>query len=262
MKVVAIVQARMRSTRLPGKVLKDLAGHPMLYHVVTRIQTSTRVDEVIVATSNSDADRQIVSFAEKYGISTFTGSEYDVLDRYVNAARHVSADQIVRITGDCPLIDPATISETVDLHLANDADYTGNLARRTLPRGLDVEVVSVQVLQRIHQMKLRPHHREHVTAFIYENPDRFRIQHFMARGKLRRPDLRLTVDTREDMLLLDKIYRCLYIPDTIVDVAKVIEWLDAKPLWRSINLRSEEEHLFRNVTAGVQQVKLPDTEEV
>ena len=256
-RVVAIIQARMRSTRLPAKVMVEIGSSPMLFHVVDRVRRATCVDEVIIATSDTDPDRQIVSFAQDIGVRTFAGSETDVLARFVGAATMANADLIVRVTGDCPLIDPFIIDETFKVHINGGADYTGNLARRTLPRGLDVEFVSKAALQQVLRMGLEPHHREHVTPFIYENAELFRIEHFEVEGRLRRPDLRLCVDTEEDLVLVREIYRRFYKYGQIVDVRNVIDWLDSEAEWARVNAQAEAGHLSRNERDGVVQVKLP-----
>ncbi len=256
MNVATIVQARMGSQRLPGKVLMDISGRPMLFHVVERLRQANSAGEVVVATTTSEADQEIVSFARDVGVKSFVGSEMDVLERFVLAAEVERADLVIRVTGDCPLIEPTIVDEMVHAHLASGADYTGNLARRTLPRGLDAEVVATQVLRRIHRMDLEPRHREHVTPFIYENPASFRVHHFEVQGKLRRPELRLCVDTHEDLLLMREIYRRFYLPGQVVDISAVIRWLDVEPQWRHVNIDAEQEHMLRNAAEGIRQVKL------
>ena len=261
LRVVAIIQARMRSTRLPGKVMLDIASRPMLFHVVDRVRQAACADEVIIATSDSETDQQIVSLARDLGVRSFAGSETDVLTRFVDAADMAKADIVIRVTGDCPLIDPAIIDETFDAHMDSGADYTGNAARRTLPRGLDVEIVSTEALRRVLRIASEPRHREHVTSYIYENSQQFRIEHFEVEGHLRRPDIRLTVDTLEDLRLVREIYRRFHRPGQIMDVRGVIEWLDTHPSWAGINTQAEQEHLLRNERQGIRQVTLPGADQ-
>ncbi len=254
--IVAIVQARMGSTRLPGKTLARISDKSMIAHVVDRLEYSKHLAKVVVATSTTEDDQRIVEHMRTLGKQVFSGSETDVLDRYVQTANAVGSDLIVRITGDCPLIDPDVIDEMIEFHLSQQADYTGNLARRTLPRGLDAEVFSVQALMMAHEFAEKPYQREHVTPYFYENPDRFRVASYEVTGELRRPDLRLCVDTQEDLDLLREIYRHFYEPGEIVEVRNVIHWLDENPYWRDHNLAAEKEHLSRNVKDGVQQTIL------
>lgn len=260
MKIDAIVQARMGSSRLPGKTLLKIGDQTMLAHVVNRLERSQRLSQVVVATSTSDSDRQIIEYMEGLDKQAFTGSEADVLDRYMQTALAVKSELIVRITGDCPLIDPLTIDDMINFHLQQNADYTGNLARRTLPRGLDAEIFSVHALRIAHEQARKPHHREHVTPYFYENPDKFNVASYEVKGELRRPDLRLCVDTQEDLDLLQEIYKRFFTADGIIDVRVVIGWLDANPYWRNYNAKAEKEHLDRNAKDGVQQVTLDSME--
>ena len=257
MKIVALIQARMASTRLPGKVMTDISGIPMVRHVADRTARASSVDEVIVATSEMPRDRPLVTYLESAGLSVSVGSEDDVLSRFVHAAKEAEADLVVRISGDCPLIVPEVIDEMVDLHMRSGAEYTGCLARRTLPRGLDAEVVGTGVLESIDGRGLDPYHREHVTPYIYQNPDRFNIAHFEIDGTLRRPDLRLCVDTPEDLELVRETYRRFYAQERYVDVEDVISWLDSDAEWYGHNQESERQQETRNVEQGVRQVKLP-----
>lgn len=256
MNITAIVQARIGSTRLPNKVLLDIAGKPMLEHVFERLSQSSCLTHMVLATTDNVNDQLLVDFANHLKISVVAGSENDVLSRYMLAAQSVSSDHIVRITSDCPLIEPTVIDVMMKHHLEMEADYTSNVARRTFPRGLDVEIISWSCLQEASRLGTKPHHREHVTPYIYENPERFHLEDYEAQGLLRRPDLRLCVDTAEDLQLMREIYSRFYVPDQIVPIGQVIQWLDENPDWRMSNVASEEEHLKRNLSDGVQQNKV------
>ncbi len=260
MKTVALIQARMTSIRLPGKVLADIVGVPMVRHVADRTARSSAVDEVVIATSVAPGDRPLVDYLQSAGLGVFAGNEDDVLSRFVHAAKETEADLVVRISGDCPLVVPEVIDEMVDLHTRSGAEYTGCLARRNLPRGLDAEVVWTEVLENIDGLDLDPYHREHVTPFIYQNPDQFKIAHFEVTGALRRPDLRLCVDTAEDLELVREAYHRFYARDRYVDVPAVIEWLDSDARWYGHNQDSERQQEARNVEQGVRQVKLPGSD--
>lgn len=239
MKVVTIVQARMGSTRLPGKVLIEVSGRPMLEHVIDRLKRSETSDEIIVATSLNERDIPIIELSKRLGIGCFAGSEEDVLDRFLKAAEQAKADVIVRITADCPLIDPNTIDKIVRHHLQSNVDYTRTLIdesnSKSFPRGLDTEVFSMKVLRRVHKLANKPYEREHVTIFIYEHPELFKIQVIETEKGLRRPNYRLCVDVEEDLKLIKEIYCRLYMPNEIIDIRNVIRLLDNNPELQQIN---------------------------
>jgi spore coat polysaccharide biosynthesis protein SpsF len=207
MKVVAIIQARMGSSRLPRKVLRDLAGEPMLSRVVDRVRRAELLDEVVVATTGEPQDKAILDFCHERGIAHFAGSQHDVLDRYYQAATKFHADAVVRITSDCPLIDPGLVDLVVRKYQrATKADYVSCIVEpRTFPRGLDTEVFSYDALETAWRESTDAASREHVTQFFLRNPSRFKIH-----GVYFDTDysaLRWTVDTAEDMQLVEKIFR-------------------------------------------------------
>ncbi len=207
MKVVAIIQARMGSTRLPGKVLMDLAGEPMLARVVNRTRRAAMLDEVVVATTTQPADEAIVRLCVERRWSCFRGSEDDVRDRYYQAAVAHQADVIVRITSDCPLIEPVLVDRVVQEYLAKQpsVDYVSNdIPRPTFPRGLDVEVFSTTVLKRACREDHNPAGREHVTHYIRRNPALFRLAGVT--NDLDLSHLRWTVDTEEDLAFARLIF--------------------------------------------------------
>ncbi len=203
-KVVAIIQARMGSSRLPGKVLADIHGQPMLWYVVERTRSAKSVDDVVVATTTEPADEAIVNFCREHGVDYFRGSENDVLDRYYQAARQHEAEAVVRITSDCPLIDPEIVDKTVRAFLEVLPDYASNTAIRTYPRGLDTEVVAFGALESAWRDSKKPYQRSHVTPYIYENPDRFRI--LKVTGEKDYSSHRWTVDTAEDLEFVRAVY--------------------------------------------------------
>ncbi len=203
-RIVAIVQARMGSTRLPGKVLAEIQGHPMLWYVVERTRAAETVNEVVVATTTELADDPIVTFCREHGVACFRGSEQDVLDRYYQAALRYEADAVVRVTADCPLIDPEIIDKTVRAFLREGADYASNCVERTFPRGLDTEIFAFQVLDAAWRDACRPYERAHVTPYIYENPGRFKILSVV--GDEDYSAYRWTVDTSEDLVLVRALY--------------------------------------------------------
>jgi spore coat polysaccharide biosynthesis protein SpsF len=203
-KVVGIIQARMGSTRLPGKVLADIHGHPMLWRVVDRTRAAKTLDDVIVATTIEPGDDAIVAFCREHEIDCFRGSENDVLDRYYRAARERDAQNIVRITSDCPLIDPEIIDKTVRAFLTERPDYASNSVVRNYPRGLDTEVMTFRALESVWREARQPYERAHVTPYLYENPARFKI--CSVTGDKDYSDHRWTVDTPEDLEFVRAVY--------------------------------------------------------
>jgi spore coat polysaccharide biosynthesis protein SpsF len=203
-RVVAIIQARMGSSRLPGKVLADIHGQTMLWRVVQRTQAAETLDDVVVATTTEAADDAIAAFCEEHGARCFRGSEDDVLDRYYQAAIRHNAHAIVRITSDCPLIDPEIIDKTVRAFLGEQADYASNTVVRTYPRGLDTEVVTFKALELVWREAHQSYQRAHVTPYIYENPRRFRI--LSVPGHEDYSAYRWTVDTLEDLAFVRAVY--------------------------------------------------------
>lgn len=203
-KVVAIVQARMGSTRLPGKVLMDVEGHTVLSRVVQRLSRASLVDEIIIATTTSPADSAIVAEAGRLGAKTFRGSESDVLKRYMQAAEASSADVIVRITSDCPLIDAGVVDDVVRTVLADHADFAYNDILHSFPRGLDVEAFSLAALRKVAEISTQKYEREHVTPAFYERPEIFKT--VVVRSDADFSHYRWTLDTSEDLRLMRAIY--------------------------------------------------------
>ena len=206
-RIVAIIQGRMSSSRLPGKVLKDIHGLPMLAWVVNRSRLAHSLDEVVVATTVDPSDDPIQTFCETMGFPVFRGDPFDVLDRYYQAALQFKADVVVRLTADCPLIDPALIDDTVAAFFKTEADFAANRLpppwKRTFPIGLDIEVCTFEALQRAWKEADQPYQREHVMPYLYEEEGRFRV-HVVNHD----PDYghyRWTVDTPEDLVLIRQI---------------------------------------------------------
>jgi spore coat polysaccharide biosynthesis protein SpsF len=204
MRVVAIIQARMGSTRLPGKVLMDMGGATVLDRVLNRLGRSRLIRESVVATTTESADDVIAEHCARAGWKVFRGSEQDVLDRYYQAAQTMNAEAVVRITSDCPLIDPEVTDAMVHAFLEQKADYASNSLVRTYPRGLDTEVMTMQALEHAWRESTQPHQREHVTPFFYENPGAFKL--FGMESDIDCSEHRWTLDTPEDLQLLQAIY--------------------------------------------------------
>jgi spore coat polysaccharide biosynthesis protein SpsF len=232
MTTVAIVQARIGSTRLPGKVLLPLLGEPMLTQVMRRTARAHRVDRVVLATTDDPSDDPLVDLADREGWPVERGSVHDLLDRYVVAARHQEADVVVRITSDCPLIDPEVIDLTLREFMGGDCDYASNsLEPRTFPRGLDVEVIDRLALARAWREDTDPAWREHATPYIYRHPEQFRL--LAVRSDDPHPEQRWSVDTSDDYELVRRIYEDLGRDDfTWRDALGVV---DAHRDWYALN---------------------------
>ena len=207
MKIVAIIQARMGSTRLPGKVMLPIGTKSMLTRVVRRVQKSQVLDQVIVATSTQPEDDRIVEECNVLCVPCYRGSEQDVLDRYYQAAKQYQADLIVRITADCPVIDPQVIDLVVMKCIQSKADYASNCLQRTYPRGLDTEVITFDALEKAWNEAKLSFQRSHVTPYIHRNPDLFKLESITDPSDA--SAYRWTVDTQEDLTLVRTIYQRL-----------------------------------------------------
>jgi len=237
-----IVQARMGSTRLPGKVLREICGRPLIDHVIERLRSCRKVAEIILAIPNSKDNDVLEAYAEKDGLRYFRGSEDDVLARYYGAAKAFRVQHIVRVTADCPFVDPRIVDSLVDVFMNKKVDYAAVGVEGSFPRGLDAEIFDFQTLEKAHLEAHRNYEREHVTPYVYENAKFFDALFLEAVGKLRRPDLRLTVDTAEDLRLAREIFsglgdRGLFYAEDIVD------FLEANPRLLSINAFVKQKEL-------------------
>jgi len=232
-KVVAIIQARMGSTRLPGKVLEDIAGRPMLEYVVNRTCRAKNLDDIVVATTTQLTDGIIVDLCQKRGWHFFRGGEEDVLDRYYRAALAFNADIIVRITSDCPLIEREIIDKAAKEFLSSypEVDYVSNTLTHTFPRGLDVEVMSFNAVEQAWREDSNPAWREHVTPYIYCHPEKFRIRNVA--NDVDYSYMRWTVDTIEDLTFIRKIYD--HFQNDTFTWRDVIDLLKIHPGWLKIN---------------------------
>lgn len=252
MTVLAIVQARMGSQRFPGKMLKLLAGRPVIEWTVQRAQQAKRIEQVVIATSLRSEDDQLVDWCSRHGIATFRGSESDVLDRFYQCAKFYEADYVVRLTGDCPLLDPRLIDRVIDLCLHDDSiDYASNVEPMTYPEGMSVEVMPVRALECAWHESSLPSHREHVTPFLRFHADRFKHAVLLAQPSLQH--YRFTVDYEADLEAIECLIGQLQVqgaPDdfSLDDVLQVIDShpeiarvlnAKARDLWRQEVMRDE-----------------------
>jgi len=236
--ITAIIQARLGSTRLPQKIFLPLFDKPILWHVVERVKKSKLIKNVIVATTDLEEDDLVENFCINNNINFFRGSSDDVLSRYYYAAKKFQSDLIVRITADCPLIDSNIIDEVINFYLNNNVDYASNVLERTFPRGYDTEVFSFNALEKAFIEAENLSEREHVTPFIYNHPDLFKLLSF--KHKKDYSFYRLTVDTQEDYSLIKIIYDSLFIKNNFFGLTEVINFLENNPELTKINQHIEQ----------------------
>jgi spore coat polysaccharide biosynthesis protein SpsF len=205
-KIGITIEARMSSSRLPGKTLKLLTGKPMLERMIERLKRVKMADQIIIATTVNPADEPIVELAKKLDVGYYRGSENDVLDRVLQAANKYDIDLIVETCGDCPVIDPLLLDLEIATFLNNDFDYVGCHLNKTWPIGIDAKLFTTKTLEHVATKTNDPADRENVSLYIYEHPDEFIVHNIEANGRRRRPDLRLVVDHQEDFDLMEIIY--------------------------------------------------------
>ena len=203
-KITCVIQARTDSKRLANKVLKEIEGTPMICHIINRIKRSRNVEQIILATTDNNSDKILLDIAEKFKIIGFAGDEDDVLERFFDAATSFSADPIVRITGDCPLVDPELLDIMIQIFLENKYDYISNTIERTFPDGLDIEIFSFDALKKAHEEAKWSSEREHVTPFIIKNQDLFKVYNYKNKQDL--SNLRWCIDEEDDLLMVKQIF--------------------------------------------------------
>lgn len=233
---VAIIQARMGSTRLPNKVMMTLCKKPVLWHVVNRLTHSKTIDKIIVATSENKENYAIREFCSQNNILCYSGSENDVLDRYYKAAKEFGvkqSDLIIRITADCPLIDPEIVDKVVQTHKKEKADYTSNTIKPTFPDGLDCEVINFSVLHEIWKNAKLKSEREHVTLYIKNNQEDFKISSY--ENDIDLSSLRWTLDEEEDFKLIKNIYDKLYNDNNFFITSDILDLLEKEPELNKLN---------------------------
>ena len=241
MRVVATIEARMTSSRLPGKVLMDIEGKPMLSHVIQRAKRIKCVDQVVVATTTNKTDDQVVDLAEKMDAGVFRGSEDDVLVRVLEASRKNNADIIIEITGDMPLIDSTVVDEAYRFFIEGRYDYVSEISMKnsdkwnekmTFPLGFGAEIYRAAILEETAMLTDDPKDHEHVTSYIINHPEKFRLGGLQAEGRfasVRRPDIHLAVNTQGDMDLVREIFKTVYKGNPQFTIFNVIEFLNKNP---------------------------------
>jgi spore coat polysaccharide biosynthesis protein SpsF len=235
MKIVAIIQARMTSTRLPGKVMMPVLGISLLEHQINRLKRAKLITSICIACTENDQDEPIVNMANNLGVFLHRGSEFDVLSRYYEAALDLKADLIMRVTSDCPLIDPVELDKLVTSYFLDnsDCDYLSTGLIRSYPRGMDAELFSFNALKIAYEKAKEPYQREHVTPYFYHNPNDFKVKNFSFKEDQSKH--RWTVDTLEDFELISKIIAELYPLNPNFTIYNVLSLLEKNPEWVSIN---------------------------
>ncbi|MBI3046072.1 MAG: glycosyltransferase family protein [Candidatus Harrisonbacteria bacterium] len=248
--ILAIIQARMGSTRLPGKILKDLAGKPQLWHVVNRVRRSRYIDKVIVATTIAPEDDATEKFCRENNFLYFRGSVENVLERYYETAKKYGAtagDTVVRITADCPLIDPKIIDLCLEAFKKDNYDYISNVfsGERTFPRGLDCEIFSFRAIEKAFREATSAYDKEHVDPYIMDNKKgEFKIGPIVIAPPKYARNYRLTVDFPEDFELMELIYKKFYKGGgQIISVLEVLTYLDENPKFALMNAHCEEKQV-------------------
>lgn len=243
MKIGAIIQARMGSTRLSGKVMKEIKGQSILQHVIERVRQSKLVDEIVIATTVHKQDNVIENESLKHDVKVFRGSEDDVLSRYYYAAKENAIDLVIRITSDCPLIDPFVMDDVINSFLTSDYEIVSNagsnLSQRTFPRGFDVEVFSFGILEKAFSNAKETYQREHVTPYIYENSEKV----FYYKNNIDYSKYRWTLDTEEDFELISEVYDRLYKGEHNFYLNEIIELFNREPDLYQINVHIEQKKL-------------------
>jgi len=231
-KIICTIEARMSSTRLPGKVLMPLAGIPSLQFLVERIRRSSFVDDVIVATTVNEKDNAIIELCKKIQCNYFRGSELDVLGRVLSTAKEFHGDIIVEITGDCPFIDHRHVDKMIKLFYSGKYDYAG---MQEFPGGFGVQVYPTEILSRVDKLTNDPVDRIHVTYYIYTHPEKFNIAAWHAEGMMKWPEGRVMIDERDDYQLLDIIAKELYPENQDFSAEDVAAFLKKNPKLVDIN---------------------------
>ena len=235
-RIVGTIEARMGSSRLPGKVLLPLGGKPVLERLIERVSRARYIDEIVVATTIRDRDQPIVDLCEKLGVNHYQGSEDDVLDRVLKAAKSADADIICELMGDCPFLDPILIDNTITAHLSGAYDYTSNFfPENTLPMGFAVQLFPISVLEKVAELTQDPIDRLHVSNFIYHNPRLFKLQGVIAKPQIFAPDIHLSLDTEYDYRLICKVFDALHKKSECFLIQDVVRYLRGHPKLCLIN---------------------------
>lgn len=239
-KIVALViEARMTSSRLPGKVLLPAAGFSLFEHLIFRLKKVNNADKIILATTTNPTDDILVQKAQEIGVEVFRGSESNVTDRVIKASRQVGADLIVEITADNPIIDHMVIEQVINTYLYNDFDYVSNDLVNTYPVGMNTRIFSLELLEKSFNNSSDPYEQEHVTYSILKNKEHLKLGNLYALSCQYMPSLELTVDEKEDYEIVKKIIENLFSIDTTFSVSKIIKYIQQNPEVALINQKTK-----------------------
>lgn len=242
MKISIIVQARMKSTRLPGKIMKTVLGKPLLEYQLERLKRVTLADEVVIATTQDRSDDVIVALCERLSIPFFRGDTEDVLDRYYRTVKQRGADVVVRITSDCPLIDPQVIDAAIRLfNIQRGYDYISNVVQRTYPRGMDCEVFPFSLLEKIHRDATHAADREHVTLFVRLRPHLFHLGHLLYQTD--ESYYRWTIDAEDDFKLIREFFEHFYPQNPAFSLEDCLELVKRKPALSKLNEHVQQKEI-------------------
>lgn len=264
----AIIQARTSSTRLPGKVLKELpygSGITVLEQIIRRLKQCQLLDKLILATTIDVADHALVQIAEKEKIPWYQGSKENLLSRYVEAAKQNHLDTVIRITSDCPCIDPAVVDQVIEHHHKTASDFTSTaLKERTFPHGIEVEAFSFGALEQSYKLATKDSEKEHINLYIQEtNPEHYRIASIQAEDYIKRPQIRITLDTPEDYTLLCAVFDYLYPRNQFFDTAAIVRLFDRKPWLYAINHKGWQKKIFNTLEEELTEAeKILDLQEL
>ena len=259
MRIGAVIQARTSSTRLPEKVLKNLpygSNITVLEQVIRRLKKSRMLNEIIIATTADEDDKKIIDIAKKENVKGFRGSKDNVLERYYLAAKKNDLNIVVRITSDCPCVDPEIVDLILESHLEENSDYTSNSLVKSFPHGLNVEVINFKALQKANFEAKNNFEKEHVTPFIYKTkPELFKLNLFEAENELKAPDIRITLDTEEDYALLCAVFDYLYSENTFFNSKDIINLFYQKPWLKLINKKIVQKRSFDTLEEEIDEAK-------
>ena|SRR3989338_6387864 len=234
-RVNAIIEARMGSTRLPGKTLLPIVGKPAIQLLIERLKIAKKIDAIILATTTNAEDDAIEKFCKENQVICYRGSSDDVLGRVYSAAKKYNTDVVVEVTGDCPLLDPWLIDDCIDIFLRSDYDYLSNFLVQTYPPGIDVQIFSFRVLEEINKLAKSEKFREHVTLYILKHPEKYKMHNVTAPPELCYPNWHIELDEQRDYELIKKIYESLYFKNPKFTTMDIINLLKANPEWLDIN---------------------------
>jgi spore coat polysaccharide biosynthesis protein SpsF len=243
MKIAAIIEARMTSSRLPGKIIRPIMGRPTLELLIERLSRSKYLDLVVVATTINETDDATEALAKRLGVGCYRGSEDDVLDRVLMAAKAYDVDVIVEITGDCPLIDPGVIDKLLAIYLEGKYDFVANTLRETYPNGLDTRIFSRKTLEEVADRTQDPVDHEHVSLYIFEHPERYSLFNLESNLPEKYWGVRLTVDTIEDFEVIRRIYEELYPKNPAFSLDDIIGLLERRPELLVINQNIQQKQV-------------------